>query len=249
MSMTGEKNELQKVSEETMRFMRGNYSLDEFAYGETTLKFRQGKKTVLSIEMCDGHYVFQIIFGKAEREKFDAARDEFPQVILDIYDKSHTYHDGKWMFIKVADIETLEAVKKLILIKKKPNRKPFKTDNAVYASCGHRCDLCVHYTGGTISDEWRLVLRESVARVYDAAGEYGEDMMLCPGCYNHPKENKLCDEKRCSAEKGLLRCTDCPGYACDNATAGYRPRIEARSISAEDVTWAILPFVPKQYGN
>ncbi len=45
-----EKTELQKVSEETMRFMRGKYVLDEVPgkyYEIDCLKFRQGKQTYL----------------------------------------------------------------------------------------------------------------------------------------------------------------------------------------------------------
>ena len=39
--------ELQKVSEETMRFMRGQYALDEVSDGKDELKFRRGGKTIL----------------------------------------------------------------------------------------------------------------------------------------------------------------------------------------------------------
>jgi len=56
-----EKNELQKVSEETMRFMRGKYVLDEVPgkyYDIDCLKFRQGKKTILSINIYEDHYDF-----------------------------------------------------------------------------------------------------------------------------------------------------------------------------------------------
>src|SRR5690554_1969680 len=119
---------LQKVKEEIMCSMRGKYVLDEVLgkyYEKDCLRFRQGKKTIVSIILHEDHYDFQIIFGKAEREKFEAWRDEFPQYILDIYDKAHTYHDGKWMLIRVDNTEILEAIKKMIIIKKKPNRKPF----------------------------------------------------------------------------------------------------------------------------
>ncbi len=51
------------------------------------------------------------------------------------------------MFIDVTTLKQLEEVKRLILIKKKPNRKPFPRDSAVYSKCGQRCDLCVHYYG------------------------------------------------------------------------------------------------------
>jgi len=122
-----EQAELKRVGEETMRFMRGHYMLDELPgkyYEIDCLKFRQGKKTILSVNIHPNRYDFQVIFGKAEREKFDARRDSFPQAIQALYDAAHTYHDGKWMLIPVADMETLAAVKALVLIKKNPNRKP-----------------------------------------------------------------------------------------------------------------------------
>ena len=127
-----EKTELQKVSEEIMRFMRGKYVLDEVPgkyYDIDCLKFRQGKKTILSINIHEDHYDFQIIYGKAEREKFETRRDEFPVAIQDVYDNAHTYHDGKWMLIRVDNIATLEIVKQMILLKKNPNRKPFPIES------------------------------------------------------------------------------------------------------------------------
>lgn len=42
------------------------------------------------------------------------------------------------------NIRTVRRSKKLILIKKKPNRKPFSQDNAVYSECGKRqIGVCV----------------------------------------------------------------------------------------------------------
>jgi len=243
----GKNTMLKKIREETVRFMRGKYFLDEVPgkyYGIDCLKFRQGKKTILSIIIHDDHYDFQVIFGKAEREKFEAQRDEFPQYIVDIYDNAHTYHDGKWMLIRVDNMETLEAVKKMILIKKKPNRKPFPKENAVYGKCGHRCDICFHYTGGTISDEFRKELEERLSRVYDNS----DWSMRCSGCGTSGCYTKLCDQLKCAKEKGFDACVSCNQYPCSNATVGYS-KLEAKSILADDVTWAILPFVPYQYGN
>ena len=80
--------ELEKISVETMRFMRGKYKLDEVPgkyYDIDCLKFRQGKRTILSINIHEDHYDFQIIYGKAEREKFEARLGEFPKTILDLY--------------------------------------------------------------------------------------------------------------------------------------------------------------------
>jgi len=63
----------------------------------------------------------------------------------------------------VADLEAWEAVKKMILVKKEPDRIPFPKETAVYSRCGMRCDLCVHYTGGAISEEFREELKRLVA--------------------------------------------------------------------------------------
>lgn len=246
-----EKTELQKVSEETMRFMRGKYVLDEVAgkyYDIDCLKFRQGKRTILSINIHKDHYDFQVIFGKAECEKFEALRNEFPKAIQDLYDKERTLHDGKWMLIRVEDMAVLETVKQMIMIKKKPNRKPFPKEQAIYADCGHRCDLCVHYIGGTTGEEFRKKLHEHVCRVY---GWNPDDKIPpCNGCSHGGLNGKFdCDQRKCAKNKDVSRCMDCAEYDCGKATVGWKPAIEARNISADDVTWAILPYVDGQYGN
>jgi hypothetical protein len=242
---------LQKVSEETIRFMRGKYVLDEVPgkyYDIDCLKFRQGKKTILSINIHEDHYDFQVIFGKAEREKFEARCSEFPKTIQDLYDKERKLHDGKWLLIRVEDMAILEVVKKLILIKKNPNRKPFPKEQAVYGDCGHRCDLCVHYTGDTISEDFRKELQERIKRVYGLKPD--EKFPPCNGCSNGGITGKFdCDQIKCAKDKGASRCMDCAEYDCGKASVGWKPAIEARSISAADVTWAILPYVDGQYGN
>ena len=253
------KTELQRVSEETYRFMRGKYALDEVPgkyYDIDCLKFRQGKRTILSINLHEDHYDFQIIFGKAEREKFEARRAEFTRDVQDIYDNSRILPDGKWMLIRVDNMAALENVKKLILIKKNPNRKPFPKEQAVYADCGNRCDLCIHYAGGTISDELREELKVRLTRVFNAPGTsvedgyWGKGMKFCNGCGQGGLSGKHdCVQKKCLADKNIANCIDCGGNPCEKSTLGPILKIEARSFLADDVTWAILPFVEGQYGN
>ncbi len=251
------KTELQRVSEETMRFMRGKYVLDEVGNGIDELKFRKSGKTVLTITIREDRYEFLVIFGKAERELFEARRKEFPQKLQEIYDNSKTYHDGKWMYISVADLSMLEAVKQLVLIKKKPNRKPFPKEEAVYSGCGHRCDLCVHYNGGTISEEFREELKKRLIRVYAGGvgdgGYWGDDMKLCDGCHTGGLDKSFsCDSFKCAAENNVNRCQDCHKYPCDMARhlyQGLKPEIHTNTIAADDVTWVILPYVYEQYGN
>ncbi len=116
---------LEKISHDTMVFMRGNYCLDEIGDGKDELKFKQGKKTILTIYIKEDKYVFLIIFGKQERAVLEERKSEFSEYVCRYYDGAKTYHDGKWMFFDVTSLEQLEEIKQLILIKKKPNRKPF----------------------------------------------------------------------------------------------------------------------------
>ena len=240
------KTELEKVSEETMRFMRGNYKLDEIPgkyYDIDCLKFRQGKKTILSINIHKEYYDFQIIFDKAEREKFEARIKEFPKTIQNLYNNSNALHDGLWMLIRVDNLEILDAVKQMILIKKNPNRKPFPKTNIHIANCGHRCDLCVHYKGKTsVSSEEMEYARACCTSVYDS----NSWELNCDGCHF---PDCTVESAQCRKKKNIEKCWACVNYSSCLKTAGYPPKIHTRTITADEVTWAILPYVKGQYGN
>lgn len=75
---------LKKISHETMVFMRGNYRLDEIGDGKDELKFKQGKKTILTVYIKENRFVFLLIFGRQEREVFESRRDEFSPFCLQL---------------------------------------------------------------------------------------------------------------------------------------------------------------------
>jgi len=239
----------EKVSLEFVKFMRGQYKLDEVAgmyYDIPCLRFRQGKKTIVSVNLHKDYYDIQIVLGKTEREKFDAMRQEFPEAIQELYDRQQTLHDGKWLLIRVDNLEMLEVVKKLILIKKKPNRKKISKEGVVLGKCGHRCDMCVHYTD--ISEAFRNMLIPHLDAVYGTGSDWS---MRCTGCDTKRchccgEGCDLCVPLKCIHEKQLESCFECEVYPCEQATVGYRG-LEHKSIFADDVTWAILPYVPNQY--
>ena len=204
-------DELEKISHETMVFMRGKYCLDEIGDGKNELKFKQGQKTILTIYIHDDKYTFLVIFGKKEREIFETTRNDFSPFILNYYDNSKTFHDGKWMFIDVSTLEQLEEIKKLIQIKKKPNRKPFSKENALYSKCGQRCDLCVHYEG--TSQEQKQLMISNLNKMW----ENTDWSMSCQGCHSENCGCKDCNAKQCLSKKNLSNCKDCPEYPCIKA--------------------------------
>ncbi|MDE6052963.1 MAG: DUF3788 family protein [Lachnospiraceae bacterium] len=237
-------NVLEKISHETMVFMRGKYRLDEIGDGKDELQFKQGQKTILTIYIHEDRYTFLIIFGKKEREIFEMHRGEYSQYICGYYDSAKTYHDGKWMFIDVTTMEQLEEVKKLIQIKKKPNRKPFPKENAIYAQCGQRCDLCVHYIG--TKDEQRAEMIIQLTKMWDIT----DWSMRCSGCDSEECycKDDPCNAKKCAQQKGISQCRECTDYPCISATAAdYRSMIHTEVHYADEITWGILPYVPWQY--
>ena len=86
-------------------------------------KFRKGGKTLCAFYFKENTLGFMIVFSKDERAKIDETRNEFSTALLDIYDNTETYHDGKWVMLDICDYSLTEDIKKLLLIKRKPNRK------------------------------------------------------------------------------------------------------------------------------
>lgn len=86
-------------------------------------KYRRGGKTLCALYAREDCVGFMVIFGKAEREKFEQARDAFPKAIQEAYDSAQTYHDGKWVMFQLTDTELLADYVRLLAIKRRPNRK------------------------------------------------------------------------------------------------------------------------------
>lgn len=236
------------IRKDIVKFMRGQYRLNEEAgmhYDIPCIRFRQGQKSITTLLLYEDHYGFLIVLGKAEREQFENEKETFPTAIQQLYEQTRTYHDGKWLQVSIDSLEMWEAVKRLILMKKKPNRKPFPASSAVCGKCGQRCDLCVHFTG--TAEE----VREMMIPHLDAVYGKGDWTMRCtgcatPGCQCYKEEYGLCDPLQCLPEKGLDDCRKCECYPCEKSSVGYQ-QLEHRSLLADDITWGILPYVPDQY--
>lgn len=86
-------------------------------------KYHRGGKTLCTLyarEKCIG---FMIIFGKDERAKFEAERNDYSQQVQKIYDEAKTYRDGKWVMFEPTDTSMFQDFIKLLGIKRKPNKK------------------------------------------------------------------------------------------------------------------------------
>ena len=86
-------------------------------------KYRRGGKTLCALYARENCIGFMIIFGKNEREKFEASRERYSEQIQMIYDAAKTYHDGKWVMFQPVDTVLFDDFVRLLGIKRKPNKK------------------------------------------------------------------------------------------------------------------------------
>ncbi len=86
-------------------------------------KFRKSGKTLCAFYFKENILGFMIIFGKDERIKVEEIRNRLSSDVLQTYDDAQAYHDGKWVMFNITDISILEDLKKLLFIKRKPNKK------------------------------------------------------------------------------------------------------------------------------
>ncbi len=86
-------------------------------------KFRKGGKTLCAFYFKENTLGFMLIFGKDERAEVEGIRHQLSSAVMDVYDNAQTYHDGKWVMLNLTDHAFLEDIKKLLFIKRKPNRR------------------------------------------------------------------------------------------------------------------------------
>lgn len=86
-------------------------------------KYRRGGKTLCTFYAKKDVANILIIFGKAEREKFEKIKDTFSQSIQNIYEAAESFHDGKWLWIPLDEKMVKRDVVAMLKIKRKPNRK------------------------------------------------------------------------------------------------------------------------------
>lgn len=233
-------NEFEKMSIEIARFMRGEYELDEIADKDNnSISFMNEKTIVLSIIIYKDKYDFIINLNENEGNRFIQNKKEFASNIISLFDKNE-----KKLIYSVRNIKEFDDIKTLIRFKFKPNRKPLSNENAVYSKCGHRCDLCIRFS--EMDEELRSRVVDHLIDVYNV----NDWSMRCSGCGTDGcyVTDDECKTLKCAYENNLVACVDCRDYPCSESTAGYKI-LELKTISADDVTWGILPYVPYQYGN
>lgn len=86
-------------------------------------KYRRGGKTLCTFYAKNGVANLLIIYGKAEREKFEKIKESVSKPLQDIYENTEVLHDGKWLWIPLDDKVMITDIIAMLKIKRRPNRK------------------------------------------------------------------------------------------------------------------------------
>ncbi len=86
-------------------------------------KYRRGGKTLVTLYAKKETIGVQIIFGKDERVKVEANRENLSEEAMRIYDEAQVYHDGKWVMFFPKDDSLNQDFMKMLALKRRPNRK------------------------------------------------------------------------------------------------------------------------------
>ncbi|MFW9769875.1 MAG: DUF3788 domain-containing protein [Candidatus Thorarchaeota archaeon] len=112
-------------------FLAENYDFrPELSYwGEKygwTIRYRKSGKTLTAFYPEKGGFTVQVILGKKEVDKFQSMREEFSRDIVELFDETKQLHDGRWLWIKQPENGTIDDIKKLIQLKRKPKEQSSK---------------------------------------------------------------------------------------------------------------------------
>jgi hypothetical protein len=187
-----EKNKRPKynVWQNTLYVLRGIWEFDRSLFFLLALEVIFGGIQPLPLLLLPKYVLDEVSDGK---DTLEFRGDGETVLTIRINEDSYDFFIGEEC-IHVADLNTLEAAKQMIMLKKAPNRKPFPKEGAVYGECGHRCDLCVHYAGGTAGEGFRKKLHEHICRVY--GWNPNDEIPPCNGCVNGGLDKKFNCEQR-----------------------------------------------------
>ncbi len=94
-----------------------------FGEWDIEYKYRRGGKTLCTFYVKKDNASILIIYGKAEREKFEKIKSGISESLQDIYEKTEIYHDGKWLWIPLDEKLAISDIIEMLKIKRRPNRK------------------------------------------------------------------------------------------------------------------------------
>ena len=87
-----------------------------------TLRYRKSGKTLCSLFPEQGAFSALVVLGRREAEKALLMLGEFGPGVRTALEETEQLHDGRWLWIRVLSVDDADDVKKLLRLKRRPNR-------------------------------------------------------------------------------------------------------------------------------
>ena len=87
-----------------------------------TVRYRRSKKTLCSLFPEVGGFTVLIVLGKQEVEKTEKILGDLNTDLKTLFDDTEQLHDGRWLWIRMPESGSIEDIKKLLQIKRRPKQ-------------------------------------------------------------------------------------------------------------------------------
>jgi len=109
-------------------FLQDNYNFDpETVFGGKKygweVRYRRSGKSLCTLHPEKGAFTVLIVLGKKEVEQALDRLNEFSPYVSNIITGAKQYHDGRWLWLRVLNKRSTDDIKRLLQIKKKPQKK------------------------------------------------------------------------------------------------------------------------------
>jgi inhibitor of KinA sporulation pathway (predicted exonuclease) len=111
------------------QFLRETYQVEpELKFGGTkygwVLSYRKGGRPLCDLYPENGAFTVLIVLGGKEAAQALAELDSFGPTVRGYLENTPAYHDGRWLWIRVQQSRDIADIQRLLLMKRKPARKP-----------------------------------------------------------------------------------------------------------------------------
>jgi hypothetical protein len=89
--------------------------------GEKVIRFRKSGKTLITLTPDKGKFVSLIVLGKKEVEKAEAILPQLSVKMKKLFLSTEQFHDGRWLWIEVANKSVIKDIQILLSTKRKPS--------------------------------------------------------------------------------------------------------------------------------
>ena len=87
-----------------------------------SLRYRKGKKTLCYLFPDTGAFTVLIVLGGADAERAERMKERLNGAVRHVLETTQQLHDGRWMWLRVADTSDLQSFQVLLAAKVKPKQ-------------------------------------------------------------------------------------------------------------------------------